>query len=40
MEALRQYRRETGIPAKLIVLAFVAKEISIADPEDAGVNQT
>ena len=36
MEALREYRRQTGIPAKLVVVGMVANEFSIADPEDAG----
>ena len=36
-EALRRYRRKTGIPAKLVVAAMTATECSIADPEDAGM---
>ena len=36
-EALRKYRRETGIPAKLAVVGMVSNQISIADPEDAGM---
>ena len=36
-EALRKYRRETGIPAKLAVVGMVSNRISIADPEDAGM---
>ena len=36
-EALRKYRQEMGIPAKLVVVAMVANEYSIADPEDAGM---
>ena len=36
-EALRQYRRKTGIPAKLAVVAMVSNGISIADPQDAGM---
>ena len=35
-EALRRYRREMGIPAKLVVVSLTGNEISIADPEDAG----
>ena len=35
-EALRQYRRETGIPARLAVLAMTSTGFSIADPSDAG----
>lgn len=36
-QALRQYREKTGIPAKLVVCAMVANNLSIADPEDAGM---
>lgn len=36
-EALEKYRRATGIPAKLIVLATSASRFSIADPDDAGM---
>jgi len=36
-EALRRYRRETGIPAKLVVAAMTATRCSVADPEDAGM---
>ena len=36
-EALRKYRREMGIPAKLIATALVANEYSVADPTDAGM---
>ena len=36
MEALRRYRREMGIPAKLVVVGMVSNGFSIADPEDAG----
>jgi 60 kDa SS-A/Ro ribonucleoprotein len=35
-EALKQYRRKTGIAAKLVVVGMTATEISIADPNDAG----
>ena len=35
-EALRQYRRKMGIPAKAVQLAFVANRFSIVDPQDAG----
>lgn len=34
---LQQYRRKMGIDAKLIVVAFVANRVSIADPNDAGM---
>jgi len=37
VQALRQYREKTGIPAKLIVVAFVANRFSIADPADGGM---
>ena len=37
VEALRQYRRESGIPAKLIVVGMVSNEFTIADPDDAGM---
>jgi 60 kDa SS-A/Ro ribonucleoprotein len=37
VQALRQYREKMGIPAKLIVQAFVANHFSIADPNDAGM---
>ncbi|MEM7737292.1 MAG: TROVE domain-containing protein [Deinococcota bacterium] len=37
VEALRDYRRKTGIPAKLIVIGMVANKFSIADPDDAGM---
>lgn len=36
MEALRRYRREMGIPAKLVVVGMVSNGFSIADPEDTG----
>ena len=36
-EALRKYRQEMGIPAKLVVVAMVANKFSIADPLDAGM---
>jgi 60 kDa SS-A/Ro ribonucleoprotein len=37
VQALHQYRQKMGIPAKLIVQAFVANRFSIADPNDAGM---
>ena len=37
VETLRQYRRKSGIPAKLIVVGMVSNEFSIADPDDAGM---
>jgi 60 kDa SS-A/Ro ribonucleoprotein len=33
-EALEKYRRETGIDAKLIVLATTAEGTTITDPQD------
>lgn len=35
VQALNRYRKETGIPAKLAVLAMAANRVSIADPTDA-----
>ncbi len=35
--ALEEYRQKTGINAKLIVVAMVANNISIADPTDSGM---
>lgn len=37
VQALAQYRRETNIPAKLIVVGMVSNGFSIADPNDAGM---
>jgi len=37
VQALRQYRHEMGIPAKLIVVGMLANAFSIADPTDAGM---
>jgi 60 kDa SS-A/Ro ribonucleoprotein len=36
-QALRKYRAETGIPAKLVVLATTSSSYTIADPDDAGM---
>lgn len=36
-QALRKYRDEMGIPAKLIVCAMVSNGFTIADPNDAGM---
>jgi 60 kDa SS-A/Ro ribonucleoprotein len=36
-EALKKYREASGIPAKLIVVAFSATKFSIADPTDPGM---
>jgi len=37
VQALRQYRQRTGIPAKLIVVGMVSNSFSIADPDDGGM---
>ena len=36
-EALRRYRQQMGIPAKLIVVGMVANSFSIADAKDGGM---
>jgi 60 kDa SS-A/Ro ribonucleoprotein len=36
-EALKQYRKATGIPAKLIVVGMTATKFTIADPSDSGM---
>lgn len=36
-QALRQYRDQMGIPAKLIVVGMVSNGFTIADPNDAGM---
>ncbi len=36
-QALQQYRKAMGIPAKLVVCAMTATQFSIADPLDAGM---
>ncbi len=36
-QALNEYRRKSGIPAKLAVVAMTASDVSIADPNDAGM---
>jgi 60 kDa SS-A/Ro ribonucleoprotein len=36
-QALAQYRKKTGIPAKLVVVGMEANPFSIADPNDAGM---
>lgn len=36
-QALVQYRRETGIAAKLIICGMIANSFTIADPNDAGM---
>jgi 60 kDa SS-A/Ro ribonucleoprotein len=37
VQALREYREATGIPARLVVVGMVSNGFSIADPEDAGM---
>lgn len=37
VQALREYRDRTGIPAKLIVVGMVSNGFAIADPDDAGM---
>lgn len=36
VQALADYRKQTGIPAKLVVMAMAANQYTIADPNDAG----
>lgn len=36
-DALRKYREETGLAAKLVVVAMVSNGFTIADPEDGGM---
>ncbi len=37
VQALRQYRQKTGIPARLVVVGMTSNGFSIADPADAGM---
>jgi len=37
VQALRDYREQSGIPARLLVVGMVANAFSIADPNDAGM---
>lgn len=37
VQALQEYRRKTGIPARLVVVAMTANGFTIADPNDAGM---
>lgn len=37
VQALAQYRKATGIPAKLVVVGMVSNGFTIADPNDAGM---
>lgn len=37
VQALREYRERTGIPAKLVVVGLVSNGFTIADPGDAGM---
>jgi 60 kDa SS-A/Ro ribonucleoprotein len=36
-QALREYREQSGIDARLVVVGMVANGFSIADPDDAGM---
>ncbi len=36
-QALRQYRDQTGIPARLVVVGMTANNFTIADPNDGGM---
>ncbi len=37
VQALKQYREKTGIPAKLVVVGMVSNGFTIADPTDSGM---
>ena len=37
VQALAEYRRKTGIPARLVVVGMVSNGFSIADPHDGGM---
>ncbi len=37
VQALREYRLKTGIPARLVVVGMTSNGFTIADPEDAGM---
>jgi 60 kDa SS-A/Ro ribonucleoprotein len=37
VQALRAYRRQIGIPAKLVIVGMTSNGFSIADPNDAGM---
>jgi 60 kDa SS-A/Ro ribonucleoprotein len=36
-ELIQKYRKESGIPARMVVVGLTATDISIADPQDAGM---
>jgi 60 kDa SS-A/Ro ribonucleoprotein len=36
-QALKQYRKQSGIDAKLVVVAMASSSFSIADPSDPGM---
>jgi 60 kDa SS-A/Ro ribonucleoprotein len=36
VEALKKYRKESGIDAKLVVVGMTSTGFSIADPNDSG----
>jgi 60 kDa SS-A/Ro ribonucleoprotein len=37
VQALREYRNKTGIPARLVVVGMTSNGFTIADPDDAGM---
>jgi 60 kDa SS-A/Ro ribonucleoprotein len=37
VQALREYRQRTGIPARLVVVGMVSNGFTIADPDDGGM---
>jgi 60 kDa SS-A/Ro ribonucleoprotein len=37
VQALREYRQRTGIPARLTVVGMVSNGFTIADPNDGGM---
>jgi 60 kDa SS-A/Ro ribonucleoprotein len=37
VQALRTYREQSGLPARMIVVGLVSNGFSIADPNDAGM---
>lgn len=37
VQALREYHKKTGIPARLVVVGMTSNGFTVADPEDAGM---
>ena len=37
VQALKEYRTKSGIPAKLVVVGMVSNGFSLADPDDVGM---